>query len=178
MKTTYIYMLIAVVIFIGFIIFRGGNDNLQTNSQSRIGLKVGDISPSFQITTIDGKTVSSNDLKGKVVVITSSAAWCSTCVAEALQFAAVYQKVKDKDIYFLTVDIDPNVTTAQINQFKENTFSPWDYAGARGGRNAIDALRLNRFEITYIIDANGIIRYKDGHITDAETLEFEISKLL
>ncbi len=181
MKNKWVIALIIILAVVGWFVFSNDNDgqnNSPQNINARVGTNIGDVAPEFSFTTIDGETISSEDLKGRAVVITSSASWCSTCVAEALQFAAVYPQVNTDQVYFLTIDIDPNVTDEVIQQFRTKTSTPWDYASARGGSEAIRQLKLNRFEITYVINADGIITYKDQRITDSEELNAAIHSAL
>jgi thiol-disulfide isomerase/thioredoxin/tetratricopeptide (TPR) repeat protein len=59
----------------------------------------------FTLKTIDDKTVSSADLKGKVIVINVWGVWCGPCVAEMPELQKVYEKYKDdKDVALLTID--------------------------------------------------------------------------
>ena len=176
MKNAWIIVAVFVVLIGGFLVLtRGGDTEV---SGDKVGTSIGNIAPDFSFTTIDGELVRSEDLRGQVVVITSSAAWCSTCVAEALQFASVYPSVKNKGVYFLTVDIDPNVTDEQIWQFQTQTVSPWAYASARSGKDIMNRLKLSRFEITYVINGDGVITFKDSVITSAPELEDAINEAL
>ena len=45
-------------------------------------VKIGDQMPAFSTTLINGKTFSSADLKGKVVMLQFTASWCSVCRKE------------------------------------------------------------------------------------------------
>ena len=182
MKKYIIISIIAVIgIFIFWFISMQGEQNIKLtngNEALSIGTKVGMIAPSFRITTINGNVVDSNDLTGKIIIITSSAAWCSTCVMEAQQFSLVYQKYKDESLAFITVDIDPRDRKEFIEQFKKDNNTPWDYADAQGGVDISRKYKLDRFEITYIIDKDGIIRFRDNIITNSDKLDTEIQKLL
>lgn len=184
-------IIIIVIVFIAFgayfiaqskpISGQAGKQEADTNQSlqtANVGTRVGDSAPNFSYTTIDGKKVESSFFDQRVVVITSSAAWCPTCILEARQFSPVYEKYKGKQIVFITVDIDPRNTSEAIAKLKEDTSTPWDYANAQGGIDIIQKLGFDRFEITYVIDKTGVIRFKDIVITSTETLDQEIKKLL
>ena len=170
-------IIILVLIIGGALILFIGKDGVRNDPQivsGKIGTGIGDRAPDFQVTTISGQTLMSQDLNDKVIVITSSAAWCATCVIEARQFAPVYKEYSDKPVVFLTIDIDPRNSISAIQQFKIDNDTPWDYANAQGASQLISDYKLNRFEITYIIDTEGIIRFKDSGITSSEKLSEEL----
>ena len=141
-------------------------------------LDPGDPAPAFSFVSTDGQPVNSSDLRGKVVVLTSAGAWCPSCVVEALQFAAVYAQYKGRPVVFVTIDIDPRDTTDFINEFRKENVTPWPYAQATNAQQLIDDYDLAGFEITYVIDKEGIVRYKDPWITNADELEAAIRPLL
>jgi|GEM_PF-1786114 len=175
-KKAIIIIIIVALAGIGFY-FAAGNKTTSP-TQARVGTSVGDIAPAFLYTALDGTKVDSVSLRGKVIVITSSAAWCSTCIMEAQQFAPVYQKYKDGAVAFITVDIDPRDSKDFINQFKQDNNTPWDYANAQGGADISQKFEFDRFEITYIIDKNSVIQFRDSVITSSDKLDAEIQKLL
>lgn len=170
------------IIFFSVVALIGGQvvSELATpeDNSGTVGLKVGYRAPEFTVRTIEGREVRSEEYRGKVLVITSSAAWCSTCIYEAEQFAPVYEKYKDEDVEFLTIDIDPRDAIEFIYAFRVNTGTPWTYTDATGGQDLIQDYKLNRFEITYVIDRDGIIRFKDNSITSTDVLEAAIARVL
>lgn len=149
-----------------------------SSAQSTTGTQAGDIAPSFAITTIDGKAITSADLRGKVVVISSAAQWCATCQEEAREFAPVYQKYKDKPVVFITVDIDPRDTDASIEQFRKTYATPWAYADAEGGAEVIQKYGMNRFEMTFVIGKSGHIAFNGDVLTRPDILDSEVQKQL
>lgn len=52
----------------------------QSDPYARVG--VGDRLPAFEVTMTDGKTISTEELEGKVVWITLWASWCPSCRKE------------------------------------------------------------------------------------------------
>jgi len=177
-----IVIVISILALVGFgWFFASSYDNTGQTANvagTNVGIDIGGIAPVFQVTTIDGRTITSEDTQGKVVVITSSAAWCQTCVLEAQQFAPVYKKYKDQSVVFITVDIDPQDSKKFIEQFRQENDTPWNYADAQGGSQLIKDYKFNRFEITYVVDKEGVIRFKDGIITSTDKLIEAIEKLL
>lgn len=180
MKNKLIVVLVIIILIGGYLFLAndGNESNSTVNGSSEVGTKVGDFVPAFEATTLEGEFISANKLEGSVIVITSSAFWCATCIAEAQEFAQVFPNFFDKDVVFLTVDIDPRGTKELIDQFKKDTNTPWDYINTTGGADMIDKLKLSRFEITYVIDRKGVITYKDGKITSAAELTDAIQKSL
>jgi len=170
-------MLITIILFIAFGTYVLLNNKSEKDNLPVIGTDIGDFAPKFSYTTIEGKKVDSSSFDSKVVVITSAAAWCSTCALEAKQFSPVYEKY-NKQVVFITVDIDPVDTKKAISEFKKDMKTPWDYTNLNGGKEIIEKYDLNRFEITYIIDKQGKISFKDYLITNSNKLNKEISKLL
>ena len=175
-KKVIVTIIIVFLVSVG-LYFAVGNKS-ETRTQTSVGTSIGNKSPDFSYTTLDGIKVDSAALHGKVVVITSSAAWCPTCIMEAQQFAPVYQKYKDGPVAFITVDIDPRDDKNFIKQFKQDNNTPWDYADAQGGADISQKFGFDRFEITYIIDKEGVIQFRDGVITSTDKLDAEIKKLI
>lgn len=68
----------------------------------------GDPLPSFSATTLDGQYLSTQDLKGKIVVIKIWATWCGSCLAEMPELNQLVQRYEsDTNIVFLAITDDP-----------------------------------------------------------------------
>lgn len=68
-------------------------------------LKAGDVSPSFSYQDINGKTVTLENLKGKLVYIDVWATWCPPCRAELPALKQLEEKY-GKDMYFVSISCD------------------------------------------------------------------------
>lgn len=178
---------LAILVVVAFVI-KGGDkasSNITNGSENtitttgKVGLNIGDLAPDFSISTIDKQTLSLASFRDKkALVITTTASWCPTCIIEAEQFAPVYPQFKDS-VEFLSVSIDPTDDRVKLEAFRVNNNTPWFYTEPKlsGARDMILAYRFDRFEITYIIDKDGVIRFKDRGITSTEKLTEELFKL-
>jgi len=74
-------------------------------------VKIGQQVPDFSITTTDGKTVKTSDLKGKIVMLQFTASWCSVCRKEMPHIETdIWKKYKDNPNFALYgIDLDEPV---------------------------------------------------------------------
>ncbi len=65
--------------------------------------------PAFNLRTMDGRKISLESLKGKVVVINFWGIWCGWCVQEMPDLQKLHEKyVNDPDVAVITIDNDDN----------------------------------------------------------------------
>jgi thiol-disulfide isomerase/thioredoxin len=69
-------------------------------------LKKDDFAPKFTLKDIDGKEVSLNDFKGKLIYIDFWSTWCAPCVAEMPASKKLQTRYESEDIIFLYISID------------------------------------------------------------------------
>lgn len=141
-----------------------------SNKTNQANLKV-------QFVSNEGKLVSLEDLKGKVVFINFWATWCPPCIAEIPTINAFYQKYKNnKDIAFLMVDVDGNFDkSVKFMQRRKFDLPVWNAA------SAIPADYLNQsIPTTVILNKKGDIVFKHEGGADYENKEFQqfIEKLI
>jgi peroxiredoxin len=79
--------------------------------------------PEFTAQTLSGKTISSSELKGKIVVIKIWATWCGSCISEIPQLNQLVEKYKnDTNVVFLAITDDKQ---EKIEAFLKRV--PFDY---------------------------------------------------
>lgn len=77
--------------------------------------------PKLDGATVDGKTLDTTALKGKVVVLNVWGSWCPPCRAEAPYFSQVSKELADagKDVAFVGINVRDN-STQSARSFEEN----------------------------------------------------------
>lgn len=73
-------------------------------------LKPGNEAPPFTLKDLDGKDVSLNDFRGKLVFIDFWGIYCAPCIYQIKNYTPkLLEKYKNKDIVFLNICVDPKV---------------------------------------------------------------------
>ena len=142
--------------------------------------KVGDHVPSFAVKTLDGKTFSTDELKGKVLVINLWATWCGPCRQEMPRLEKeVWNVFKSQN--FAMVAIAREETESKIGAFGESNGFTFPMA-ADPEREIFKHFADAGIPRTYIIGRDGTIRYQSvGYEPDAfevfmNTLREELGK--
>jgi len=129
----------------------------------------------FSGTLESGATTTSEDYRGRVLVVNFWYAGCPPCRAEAGDLQAVWTKYRDQGVGFVGVNIrDQNVATARAF---ENTFGV-TYPSVMDARSGTMTLAFsgvvgpNAVPTTLVIDKKGRLSARIlGQISDASTLE-------
>ena len=98
-------LLLMIPVLIGVLILLQGKDsflNLSNQARLKPGLPV----PNFAFPGLDGKIISLNDYKGKVVFLNIWATWCGPCREEMPSMEKLYNELRAQDFEILAVSID------------------------------------------------------------------------
>ena len=170
-----IVLSLAALLLVG-----GGCAAKDTSESGAVGVRVGDMAPAFDVQTVDG-SFSLEQKMGGVVVMTSMASWCPTCMVEAKQLALAASQLPSDGVSFLSISIDPTDDAAKINVFREDQNTPWDYAGLfsdEAVQRLIIDYKMTQREKTYVIGPDGIIVYTDGGISVADKIVDAVNSAL
>ena len=118
---------------------------------------LGHPAPTFALTMFDGKRISLQDLRGKVVFLNFWASWCPPCRAEAKDLEASWQILKDQGIVFLGVNIQDKEPAAM--EFISEFGITFPNGRDASGRIAVD-YGVWGIPETFFIDTEGRITYK------------------
>jgi cytochrome c biogenesis protein CcmG, thiol:disulfide interchange protein DsbE len=92
-----VIVLAPAVLFVGLLWFA----LMRAGSQATVG----ETAPGFELPTLSGDTLSSDDLKGHPVVVNFWASWCLPCREEAPLLERTWRQYRDEGVIFLGVNI-------------------------------------------------------------------------
>jgi thiol-disulfide isomerase/thioredoxin len=117
--------------------------------------------PALEVTgwlNTDGKDLSLDKLKGKVVVLDFWGVWCGPCRAAMPHLKELYGKHKDDGLVVIGVH-----TTSQgerMKAFVEEQQLPWPVA-VDVDKKTVSAFRVDSYPDYYVIDRSGNLRVAD-----------------
>ena len=134
--------------------------------------------PDFSILTSDGEYISSDELRGKVILLDFWGVWCKPCLSAVPYLSQVAKKYKKEAFILISVDVNDEeaIWREYIAQNKMN----WTHT--RDSNSKIQrAFQVNAFPSYFLIDHEGIVRYRgkgsspqiEDEISDARQEDFE-----
>ena len=140
------------------------------DAYSLAGLKQGYETLSFSLPNLNGNIVSLSDeqYKGKVIIVSILGSWCPNCLDEMAYLAPWYEENKDRGVEILGIAFerknDEVYAKKAIGQLKEryNTTYPILFGGAVGKENVAGVLpeldNFSSYPTTIFIDKKGKVR--------------------
>lgn len=165
-------IVLAFAVLLGFLvlIFQG----LRRAQQGAI--TVGQQVPSLALTTFDGQTIHTGDLKGKTIVLNFWASWCKPCEGEAADLQTAYELYKPGgEVVFLGVDYVDTEPEARAYLSQFNITYP---NGPDLGTRISQAFRISGVPETYIISPSGKLGFAQiGPFNSVDEIKAAIEKV-
>ena len=110
--------------------------------------------PAWSLKSLDGRTLSLADLKGKVVFLNFWATWCPPCRAEMPSMEALHKRFADEGLEMIACDIMENQSDVKkfISDNKLSFTTLLDSEGKTGNLYGVQGIPA-----TFIIDREGYI---------------------
>ena len=124
--------------------------------------------PDFTIEKLDGSKFSSDELKGKTVVMDFFATWCGPCRRALPKMHQMYHAYKeDENVVFMFISTDKD--RSKVKPFVENnqyTFPVYYSSGLS------ETLGVKGVPTFFVIDPSGNIRYEKIGYSEGEDMEY------
>lgn len=120
---------------------------------------IGGPAPAYAAPALDGRTVSLEDLRGRVVLLNMWATWCPPCRTEMPHLQALHEELADDGLTVVGVSVDQNSAEGQVRDFLDELgidFLILRDPAERGHR----LFRGYGLPMTVIIDREGIVRWR------------------
>lgn len=173
---------IPFIIFVGGLYFTGLLGTVVSFGQSAI-LKSGVLNAggepdavenfdfNFKAKSLDGKVLSMDSLRNKVVFLNIWATWCGPCKAEMPTIQSLYSKINSKDIVFVILSIDRKGHEIKVKDYiAKNKFSFPVYV--LDGQ-LTEQLSVPSIPTTFIISKSGQVVRKEEGMTNFDTDKFQ-----
>jgi len=110
--------------------------------------------PSFKLVTMNGDTISSKQIEGKVIVLNFWFIDCHPCIAEVPGMNKLTAEYKNNNVEFLAItwETDKRVKEEFLKKYK------LDFKIIPEARRYINNAMASGYPTTYILDTKGIIR--------------------
>lgn len=133
--------------------------------------------PESSFVLLDGSSISTSQLKGRVTLVNFWATSCTTCVAEMPEVVATYQQYKDKGFDTLAVAMSYDPPSYVVN-FAQTRQLPFKVAIDNTGAAAKAWGDVQLTPTTYLVNKHGEIVKRFVGAPDFNELHRLIEKLL
>jgi thiol-disulfide isomerase/thioredoxin len=131
--------------------------------------------PSFTLSTLEGKTIKFEKLRGRPVIVDFWATWCGPCRFAMPHLQTMQDRYGKDGLVVIGVSVD-DIPAERVRKFAERLGVSFTLAMAN--ESMLDAYGpLRALPTTYFIDRNGeVVRKVVGYI-DEETLEAYVGEI-
>lgn len=124
-------------------------------------IEAGKPAPDFKLQTLDGKSVSLADFKGKVVLLKLATTWCPSCSQMSREIAAIGDFLKEKDVVFVEVFLQDS--PEMINRyFDGKNFPMAHYVIIDDDMQAYRGYSVYLIPRLLVVDREQKVRYDNG----------------
>ena len=114
------------------------------------------MAPDFELSDLNGNTVSLSSLRGKVVLVNFWATWCPPCREEIPSMDRLYQLLHSEGVELLAINVEADGPQT-VPKFMQRV--PFSFPVLYDGDGTVQRkFGVSKYPETFIIDAEGVIR--------------------
>ncbi len=132
-------------------------------ASAAIRLLVGKQVPGVNLAAADGKEISLESFRGKIVLLDFWATWCVPCLESLPAVERFYRETRDKDLVILSVDEDEEPRKAA--QFWKSHNEPWQ--NYHGSDQAMKQFPVHGIPYFVLIDRSGKVVFSHAGLDEA-----------
>lgn len=166
-RTTAFFVIVGLALILVFA--------LKPQQTTGSGVAVGAPPPDFALKTMDGKSLSLSQLKGKVVLVNFWASWCPPCRDETPNLVQVYDRFHQQGVEFVAVNLQENTVT--VRAFADRYHITYPIVLDTYGR-VTDQFHVTPLPTTYLIGKDGKVAAKLEQPLSQGVMEGYLTSLL
>ena len=120
--------------------------------------------PDFSATDLDGKPISLQQYRGKVVLLDFWAVWNGFCISDILNIKKIYDTYKDQGFDVIGVNLDTDET--KLRDYLKENHIPWRqiFTGQERQSPLAQQYDIRSIPVRWLIDRGGnLIAYESNH---------------
>ena len=127
-------------------------------------LPIGSQAPEWSLLNQQGDRISSEKLKGKILLLDFWYSTCGPCLKSMPVIQRIHEKYKDQGVIVIGMNSREKKTSNAINFMKNYNYT---YMLGLEADNVANAFFIDSYPTTYVIDAEGKVLYKEIGFDDS-----------
>ena len=108
---------VAFVCFLSWDVRRLAAPPAPVGTAAKVGFKIGESAPDFELRSLDGRTVQLSTLRGKPVLLNFWATWCAPCRVEMPWLVELDQQYRPQGVQIIGVSLDDPDAEQDVAKF-------------------------------------------------------------